>query len=186
MVHMPDHGSDVLSHVAGNLRRLRQERGLSQAALAERSGISRRTIINLEAGEANISLSGLDRVAEALDTDFVSLVAEPSAPPTDVNVVAWRGSAAESVASLVGAVPARADAQLWTWALAAGERYDAEPDPAGWHEIVFVTAGRLRIAREDGASELAPGEHAIYSSAQRYSYTTVGAETARFVRLVVS
>jgi len=141
MVHMPDHGSDVLAHVAGNLRRLRQERGLSQATLAERSGISRRTIINLEAGEANISLSGL---------------------------------------------PARTDAQLWTWALAAGDRYDAEPDPAGWHEIVFVTAGRLRIEREDGVSELGADEHAIYPSAQRYSYVPVGAETARFVRLVVS
>ncbi|ERK70412.1 hypothetical protein N136_03249, partial [Leifsonia aquatica ATCC 14665] len=88
--------------------------------------------------------------------------------------------------ALVGAVPARTDAQLWTWALAAGERYDAEPDPAGWHEIVFVTAGRLRIEREDGVSELGVGEHAIYSSAQRYSYAAVGAETARFVRLVVS
>lgn len=186
MMHMPEHGADVLAHVAGNLRRLRQERGLSQAALAERSGISRRTIINLEAGEANISLSGLDRVADALDTDFVTLVAEPSALPTAVNAVAWRGASAESVAALVGAVPARTDAQLWTWALAAGERYDAEPDPAGWHEIVFVTAGRLRIEREDGVSELGVDEHAIYSSAQRYSYAAVGAETARFVRLVVS
>lgn len=183
---MPEHGSDVLAHVAGNLRRLRLDRGLSQAALAERSGISRRTIINLEAGEANISLSGLDRVAEALGTDFVQLVAEPSAPPTAVNAIAWRGASAESVGALVGAVPASTDAQLWTWALAAGDRYDAEPDPAGWHEIVFVTSGRLRIVREDGTSELAPGENAIYSSAQRYSYAAVGAETARFVRLVVS
>lgn len=186
MVHMPDHGSDVLAHVAGNLRRLRRERGLSQATLAERSGISRRTIINLEAGEANISLSGLDRVAGALDTDFITLVAEPSALLTAVNAVAWRGASAESVAALVGAVPARTDAQLWTWALAAGDRYDAEPDPAGWHEIVFVTAGRLRIEREDGVSELSADEYAIYPSAQRYSYVPVGAETARFVRLVVS
>jgi len=186
MVHMPDHGSDVLAHVAGNLRRLRQERGLSQAVLAERSGISRRTIINLEAGEANISLSGLDRVAEALSTDFVTLVAEPSALPIAVNAVAWRGRSAESVAELVGAVPARADAQLWTWTLAAGDRYDAEPDPAGWHEIVLVTAGRLRIDREDGSSELGPGEHVIYSSAQRYAYAVAGDQAARFVRLVVS
>jgi transcriptional regulator with XRE-family HTH domain len=186
MMHMPDSGSDVLTHVAGNLRRLRQERGLSQTALAERSGISRRTIINLEAGEANISLSGLDRVAEALDTDFVTLVAEPSAPPTAVNAVAWRGGSPDSVAALIGAVPARTDAQLWTWALAPGDRYDAEPDPAGWHEIVFVTAGSLRIDRDDGVSALAAGEHAIYSSAQRYSYIAVGAQTVRFVRLVVS
>lgn len=178
-------GSDVLAHVAANLRRLRAAAGLSQSVLAERAGMSRRTIIKLEAGEANISLSGLDQLAEALDVSFVDLVASPTALRTHVNAVAWRGPAPESVAVLRGSIPAASEAQLWTWVLAVRDRYDALPDAVGWHEMVYVTEGVLRIDREDGTSHLAAGDHLVYSSAQHYSYVNAGETPARFIRVVV-
>lgn len=43
-------GSDVLTHVGANLRRIRKLAGLTQANLAEASGISRRMIAGLEGG----------------------------------------------------------------------------------------------------------------------------------------
>ena len=177
---------DVLVHVGENLRRLRQAAGLSQTTLAEAAGISRRTVINLEAGEANISLSGLDRLAEALGATFVDLVSAPAASPRRIEAVAWRGVRPESAAVLLGSAPARSEAQLWSWALAAGERYDAEPDPPGWHEMVVVTEGRLRIERDEGPATLGPGDYAIYSSVQAYAYVNVHDATCRFLRVVVS
>jgi transcriptional regulator with XRE-family HTH domain len=60
--------------------------------LADASGISRRTIINLEAGEANISLAGLDRLAEALGASLVDLVRAPAASTHSIDAVAWRGA----------------------------------------------------------------------------------------------
>lgn len=177
---------DVLAHVGENLRRLRQAAGVSQTTLAEAAGVSRRTIINLEAGEANISLSGLDRLAEALDATFVELVSASATPGHSIHVLAWRGSQAESEAILLGSAPAHAEAQLWSWTLGADERYDAEPDPAGWHEMVLVTEGRLRIERDEGPVTLAAGEHAIYSSAQHYAYVNVSNGVTRFTRVVLS
>lgn len=187
MVHMHgDHTAEVLAHVGANLRRLRTAADLSQAALADLAGISRRTVIKLEAGEANISLSGLDHLADALGVTFVDLVASPAAHRTDIGAVAWRGQSADSVAVLLASVPAAAESQLWTWTLAPGERYDASPDPAGWHEMLLVAEGELRIEQEHGAIELRTGEHTAYSSAQRYSYVNAGAGPVRFVRVVVS
>ncbi len=187
MVHMPTEGApDVLTHVSANVRRLRAAAELSQAALAERSGISRRTIIKLEAGEANISLSGLDQLAHALGTTFVELVAAPSAPRSRIDAVAWRGRADASVAVLLASSPASAEAQLWSWTLGAGDRYDAEPDAPGWHEMILVSEGGIRVEREDGTTELRAGDHLAFSSAQRYSYVAVGDVPARFVRVVVS
>ena len=61
---------DLLGHVGANVRRLRQERTLSQAGLAELSGISRRMIVAIEGGEANVSLSTIDRLAAALGASF--------------------------------------------------------------------------------------------------------------------
>jgi transcriptional regulator with XRE-family HTH domain len=176
----------VLAHVGENLRRLRQAAGLSQTALAEAAEISRRTIINLEAGEANISLSGLDRLADALGVTFVDLVSAPAASTRRIDAVAWRGDEPGSEAVLLGSAPARSEAQLWSWALAAGDRYDAEPDPPGWHEMVVVIAGTLLIERDEGPATLSAGDYAIYSSAQRYAYVNVHDGETRFVRTVVS
>ena len=83
---------DVLSHVAGNLRRLRARAGMSQAALAEASGLSRRMIVSLESGEANVSLASLDRIAGALGASFVEVVADPEARPERISALAWRAS----------------------------------------------------------------------------------------------
>ena len=43
--------ASVLQHVSLNVRRLRHAAGLSQGALAEISGVSRRMLVAIEAGE---------------------------------------------------------------------------------------------------------------------------------------
>lgn len=178
--------SDVLTFVGENLRRLRRQAGLSQAALAESSGISRRMIVGLEGGETNISLSSLDRLAEALGTGFVELVSDPDAHSRRVDAVAWRGTRPESEAVLLGSVPAHHEAQLWSWVLGPADRYTAEPDPAGWHEMVAVTEGRIRIELEEGPITVEAGGFAIYSSAQTYAYANDHDGVSRFIRTVVS
>ena len=177
---------DVLSHVGRNLRRLRHRAGLSQQALADAAGLSRRMIVSLEGGDTNISLSSLDRLAAALGAGFVDLVSDPDAETRRIEAVAWRGAEAGSVAMLLGSVPARRDAQLWSWTLAPGDVYRAEPDPQGWHEMVWVSAGRLRIDLAEGPVTLSAGEFVIYGSDQDYAYANDGPETARFLRVVVA
>ncbi|MFI5688481.1 cupin domain-containing protein [Streptomyces sp. NPDC051636] len=104
---------------------------------------------------------------------------------TDINAVAWRGQAPESMAALLGSAPASREAQLWSWSLASGEAYEALPDPQGWHEMVLVTEGQIRLDRDDARVDLVAGQHSLYSTAQRYSYRNTGTTTARFVRVVI-
>ncbi|WP_046121128.1 helix-turn-helix domain-containing protein [Ensifer aridi] len=178
---------DVLAHVAGNLRRLRQAAGLSQIALAEASGISRRMIIAVEAGDANISLSSLDKLAAAMGVGFVDLVRDPGSQSlADINQVTWRGKGPESKGVLLGTAPSGRETQLWMWSLEAGDRYDAEPDPQGWHEMLLVTEGALTLVLSGQEQELSAGGFAIYSSAQQYSYVNRSAGITKFVRNVVS
>lgn len=178
---------DVLMHVSGNLKKLRTDAGLSQTALADASGISRRMIVAVERGEANISLSSLDRLASALGVDFIELVKDPERTTrSNINEVTWRGLKPDSMATLLGSAPASAEAQMWLWSLAAGERYDAEPDPSGWHEMIFVTEGTLTLQMGDQIVDYQTGMFAIYSSSQMYSYVNNTAHRVCFVRNVLS
>lgn len=187
MLHMSlEDDRTLLSHVGGNLRRLRAVGGISQTELAERSGLSRRTIIKIEACEANPSLFGLDHLAQALGVSLVDLVAAPASTRSNINEVAWRGVSAESRAVLLGAAPARREAEIWEWTLAPGERYDAEPDATGWHAMVYVATGELRIDREDGRDDLATGGHCVFLSDQRFCYINIGDTPVQFVRIVTA
>ncbi len=178
--------ADVLTHVSRNVRRLRLATGLSQAALADQSGVSRRTVIKLEAGEANISLTGLDRLAESLGVTFVDLVAEPTAPRSSVNEAVWRGTHPQSVGTLMASVPANKEAQLLSWSLEPEERYVGEPDPAGWSEMILVVEGELRIKTTEETVLRTPGEHYAFATNQDFSYINQSQHLTRFARIVVS
>ncbi|GAN63397.1 Cro/Cl family transcriptional regulator [Acetobacter indonesiensis] len=186
IMHNQPPRSDVLAHVGTNLRTLRKEAGLSQEALAAASGISRRMIVNLESGNANISLGSLDRLAEALNTTFLKLVSNPAQESRKLQEVMWRGKNDVSQATLLGATPARQDTQLWLWSLAAGERYVADPDPEGWHEMVFVLEGTLQIDFDTESQTVTANDFTIYSSAQNYAYQNTGTGVLRFLRTVSS
>lgn len=53
---------------------LRKGRGISQAAFAEAAGVSRKTLIDLEQGNKEPSLTTLKRVAAALDVSIIQLL----------------------------------------------------------------------------------------------------------------
>jgi transcriptional regulator with XRE-family HTH domain len=56
----------ALAHVAGDVAAWRKLRGLTQAQLADRSGVSRDTLVRLEGGDGGVSLENLLRVLRAL------------------------------------------------------------------------------------------------------------------------
>jgi transcriptional regulator with XRE-family HTH domain len=186
ILHSQDARPEVLTHVAGNVRRLRQAKKLSQAALADSAGISRRMIVGIETGAANVSLSTLDRLAAALGTGLAALLRPPEAPDNRrIDAVAWRGGAAASRGVLLGSAPATRETELWLWSLAPGERYPSEAESGSWHEMLLVIEGLLAIEAVDGCHEIAAGDFLIFSSAEPYVFANGGAGTVRFVRNVV-
>lgn len=64
--------------VAANIRRLRKGEGLSQEELADAAEFHRTYISQLERCVTNISIDGLERLAEVLGVDILDLL-QPSA-----------------------------------------------------------------------------------------------------------
>ncbi|MEZ0166999.1 helix-turn-helix domain-containing protein [Kineococcus sp. LSe6-4] len=65
---------DLQRTVGRNLRRYRLQRGLSQEAFADVVGVHRTYMGGLERGERNITLIGLERLAEAIGQDPLTLL----------------------------------------------------------------------------------------------------------------
>lgn len=176
----------VLEHVGGNLRRYRKLRGFSQDALAEASGVSRRMIVNVEAGDANISLATLDRLAEALDVRFSDLVrADTPAGADRIDAVAWAGARDGSEGTLLATVPATAEAEVWRWSLAPGDSYEAHGHGQGWREVVYVVAGELVIRFSGGEQAIAAGDFLAFDRDGPRLYANRGAIPTLYVRTIV-
>ncbi|MBD3838291.1 MAG: helix-turn-helix transcriptional regulator [Brevundimonas sp.] len=60
--------------LADNVRRHRRNAGLTQGELAEEAGVSLRTIIKVETGRANPTLSNISAIAQVLNTTPASLL----------------------------------------------------------------------------------------------------------------
>jgi transcriptional regulator with XRE-family HTH domain len=65
---------DLQRRVGENLRRYRQERGLSQEAFADLVQVHRTYMGGLERGERNLTLRSVERLAQRLGVDPLSLL----------------------------------------------------------------------------------------------------------------
>lgn len=65
---------DLQRTVGLNLRRYRQERGLSQEAFADLVGVHRTYMGGLERGERNLTLRSVERIAGLIALDPIELL----------------------------------------------------------------------------------------------------------------
>jgi len=63
--------------LAGNLRRLRTEQGISQEGLADLAGLHRTYVGSIERGERNVSIDNIAKLAAALGTAPSKLLEAP-------------------------------------------------------------------------------------------------------------
>jgi len=102
----------ILRELGGRLTGARLERNLTQAALAEKAGVSKRTVERLESGEVATQLSGFVRVCRALGLleRFETLI--PEAMPSPMERLKLQGRQRQR-ASRKKAAPGAP--KKWTW-----------------------------------------------------------------------
>jgi len=101
----------LLNSLGQRIRQHRTRVGWSQAELATRAGVSRRFLLQIEAGEGNASLLRLAELAEALGLSLVALLAGLGPVNDDLDVLASEASQLddERRQELIRSVQRRAD-----------------------------------------------------------------------------
>ncbi len=143
-------------------------------------------LVAIEAGETNVSLTTLDRIAEALNVAFSDLIqASDARDPSRINELAWAGTIPGSKAVLLAKATASREVELWEWRLEPGEHYHSEPDADGWSEQLYVFEGCLTLLLGNEERRIGAGEFFMFASNQPHAYRNDGSVAVIFVRNVV-
>lgn len=67
---------DIIIRFGKAVRKLRRDQGISQEELAERCGLHRTYISDVELGKRNVSLENIERIATSLNKSIVELFME--------------------------------------------------------------------------------------------------------------
>jgi transcriptional regulator with XRE-family HTH domain len=171
--------------LAGRLKELRGEHGLSLAQLARATGISSSFLSLVEQAESDITIGRLVRLADFYDVRLADLLeAEPAAPGEHVRIL--RATSEHMLHSAAEGVD--------VFDLASGSRWILDPilsvfqrggtvriETEHEHErLIFILEGTFELAFQDEATtRLRRGEGAAFHSVHRYRITNVGTGEGR-------
>jgi transcriptional regulator with XRE-family HTH domain len=182
-----DAASSPPEHVAAEVRRRRQQRAWTLDVAAARLGVSRRLLAQIEAGQANPSLSTLLSIASGFDISLVELLAGADKPTITLQrdnasaPVLWTGEHGGEALLLVGS-----DAlELWEWTLAPGDERRTDAHRTNSREALLVTAGTVTVSV--GAGEpvsVSEGQSVMFRADEPHSYRNDTDTAARFVLAV--
>jgi XRE family transcriptional regulator, regulator of sulfur utilization len=182
-LHAPDDADDEAAPVGTSassgaevplsLGRLRQERGLSLAALAELTGVSKSMLRQIEMGQSSPTIATLWKIANGLRVPFSVLLAPPEVEVT-VRDVHARGPLRGDTPGyrLYPLVPFAPDRglELYLVELDPGTHLDAAAHPQRTLEHVVVQQGVLRVTVGDQVHTVRAGQIMSFGADQPHAY----------------
>jgi transcriptional regulator with XRE-family HTH domain len=186
---MDDNARTLSAAIGARARSERQAREWTLDQLAQKSGVSRRMLVNVEQGTANPSVTTLLRLSDALGIGLQALVAAPQARPVKVvragdAPALWTGAGGGRGVLLAGTT-APDVLELWDWTLEAGEQHVSEPHTPGTQELVHLHAGALGLQIADESVTLRPGDAIAFPGDVEHCYANEGRKPARFTLAVL-
>lgn len=175
--------------IGERVRARRRARGFTLDELAERSGVSRRMLVNVEQGATNASIATLLRLGDALGIGLPELVAPgDDRQPLEVNRAGsrpalWTGAGGGEAVLTAGAT-APETVELWDWTLAPGDAHASEPHVAGARELLCVIEGEVVLAVAGEEAVLRVGDAASFRGDVVHGYRNEGPDRARFALTV--
>lgn len=181
---------DINQQVAERIRRLRSAAGLSLQDLAQRSGVSRAMLSQIETLKTNPTIAVLWKIARGLDVSFSDLLggdADSGVRVSELAQARFLTSADGAFRSrpLLANVPGH-KVEVYELELDPGADEDAEPHPPGTFEQLIVTAGRMALSLPgQDPVELGPRDAVLFRADVPHRYQTMGDEPFRGLSVIL-
>ncbi len=179
------------------VRTARLAQGWNLDHLAERAGVSRRMLVQVEQGQSNPTIASLLALSDALGFGLPQLMAVTNEPNLAVTrnrhaPVLWQGHSGGHARLVAGTAPPNV-VELWDWTLEPGDSYDGGPHTPGTRELIQVREGAVRLTVGDHTEILNTGDSASFTGTLPHTYAwsqpdneqTSAPITARFTLVVL-
>ncbi|WP_343730318.1 XRE family transcriptional regulator [Duganella sp.] len=177
---------DINQLIASRVLALRTARGLSLAALAERSGVSRSNISLIERGESSATATVLDKLAGALGVTLATLFAAEEEAPSPLRTRAqqpvWTDPASGYTRRQLSP-GVRSPLQMVEVEFPPGRRvsYDHPAHSADIHQQVWLLEGTLIVTAGEQQWQLQTGDCVAFREGQHIAYENPGTVPARYL-----
>ncbi|WP_040787138.1 helix-turn-helix domain-containing protein [Massilia niastensis] len=182
---------DINQLIARRVRDIRDARGLSLAALAERSGVSRSNISLIERGESSATATVLDKLSAALGVTVASLFERPAQVPDPVARAAdqpvWTDPGSGYVRRNLSP-PIHSPIQLVEVSFPPGQRvaYDTAARDVEVQQQVWIIEGTMDVTVGDAHWTLAQGDCLAMRLDQPVTYHNPTSKPARYLVALVT
>ncbi len=187
----PPDPAQIASHLAATIRRRRLEAGLTLDELAQRSGVSRAMLSEVERGRKSPTIRVVCQIAAGLECTVSDLLDEP--PATNVTVLRRQersrfidtasGVERHVLSTTLGS---RSLEVVWYVIPAGRETGEFPPHRPGVVELVTVVAGKLELRLGGERFVLEEGDSASYSADVIHQYRALSRRKCELLLLIDS
>jgi transcriptional regulator with XRE-family HTH domain len=168
----PQHGDDLAGAFGGNVRRRREEAGLTLEQLSTQSSVSRAMLSKVERGEKSPTIGVASRIAHALDASLSDLIGAPAPAAAGVAIVmrkndrpVFRDPETGFERHIVSAAPGAGGAEMIVHHLPAQVSTGLLPAyPPGTEKQLVVFEGTLTVAIGGISETLNPGDSLFFQA----------------------
>ena len=178
---------DVTNVVAGNARRLREEKKLTLDAAAAATGVSRSMLSQIEKGEVNPTISVLWKIANGYKVSFTSLVensGEAVAVLRSGSVPPLEEDGGRYVNYPVFPFSERTLFETYRIVIHPGGHLEAQPHMRGTEEYITVFQGTAEIGVGEEVHRLNAGDSIRFPADQPHRYANAGDEPVQLSMLI--
>lgn len=180
--------AELTRRVAEMVRVLRKSRGYSLDDLAQKSGVSRASLSQIETAKTNPTIAILWKISAALGVPFATLLGEERADRVRV----LRRADQQVLRSADGRMESRPltpaggapNVEVYELRLQPRSIALSEPHAKGTTETLVVLTGSLRLKAGDEVHDLAIGDSVFFLADVGHSYENTGRVEARYHNVI--
>jgi transcriptional regulator with XRE-family HTH domain len=180
--------AELARHVAESLRHHRKTQQLSLDDLAQKSGVSRAALSQIEGARTNPTLAVLWKIAVGLGMPFQQLLGTNAGAGPKVlragDSPPLRSANGQMESRLLSPGGAPPGLEVYELRLTPRGSYQSEPHSTGTTETLVVLTGALRLTVGDEAFELATGDSIFFNADVPHVYESRSSHPTRCINVI--